>query len=447
MSEKDRERISALAALARSASNAPPPPLAMVEEAEGAAPLPPAEVVVPPTSPRTAAAALRGFLPYGEDLAKQDRYTSYLQSQTYNTKTPNPTLRQGTVEQINKELTDFAAAARIFKPMSHVMSSRFTSGSASLAVSDMKEAKPGLHIYDAEKAKAEMAKPRLAEVEVQKELSPREQAAANGMWGKMTRTVAPFYPVKLLCKRFGVQDPHPEGEPKNAGGDDGPDGAFAGIPLPKNDASWEEKFIYKPSDQKLGDDAPDTQEEGERRPRTLAEVGMAEDANQGRDTLTYTKPSIDIFKAIFASDEEDSDDDEADAAPTAAALVIARYPAPPSDPYPVKQPRFSGDDALKPVSSAGTPNGKPKDKEKKEKKRKDKRKGVLSFDLGEDEKEAEDRESKRSKNKDRLKRPDERLSEKGVSLAVPTEEAEGEWVEKSAVAARLPARKGAADFM
>ena len=37
---------------------------------------------------------------------------------------------------------------------------------------------------------------------------------------------------------------------------------------------------------------------------------MAEDVNQGRDTLSYTKPSIDIFKAIFASDDEDDDEEE-----------------------------------------------------------------------------------------------------------------------------------------
>ena len=46
-----------------------------------------------------------------------------------------------------------------------------------------------------------------------------------------------------------------------------------------------------------------------RGPRDLANVGLGEDETQGRDTLTYERPAMDVFKAIFASDDEDSDDD------------------------------------------------------------------------------------------------------------------------------------------
>ena len=45
---------------------------------------------------------------------------------------------------------------------------------------------------------------------------------------------------------------------------------------------------------------------------------MAEDVNQGREILTYTKPSIDIFMAIFASDDEDDDESDDDEAPSRA---------------------------------------------------------------------------------------------------------------------------------
>ena len=44
-------------------------------------------------------------------------------------------------------------------------------------------------------------------------------------------------------------------------------------------------------------------------PRSLDNVGLGEDESQGRDTLTYVRPSMDIFKAIFANDDE-SDDEE-----------------------------------------------------------------------------------------------------------------------------------------
>jgi G patch domain-containing protein 1 len=39
-------------------------------------------------------------------------------------------------------------------------------------------------------------------------------------------------------------------------------------------------------------------------------IGLGEDDSQGRDTLTYEKPAMDIFKAIFASDDEDSDGED-----------------------------------------------------------------------------------------------------------------------------------------
>ena len=45
-------------------------------------------------------------------------------------------------------------------------------------------------------------------------------------------------------------------------------------------------------------------------PRDLANIGLGEDETQGQDTLTYERPSMDIFKAIFASNDEDSDDEQ-----------------------------------------------------------------------------------------------------------------------------------------
>ncbi|KNE57874.1 hypothetical protein AMAG_04719 [Allomyces macrogynus ATCC 38327] len=44
-----------------------------------------------------------------------------------------------------------------------------------------------------------------------------EQAAAMGQFGQLTRSVHTFYPTRLLCKRFGVQNPHPTGAPASEG--------------------------------------------------------------------------------------------------------------------------------------------------------------------------------------------------------------------------------------
>ncbi|WVR08224.1 hypothetical protein IAU60_005271 [Kwoniella sp. DSM 27419] len=464
MSEKDKERLASIAA---SAQTGPPPVLKMEEAVKEVLPaLPATEVIIPPLSPRTAGAALRGFIPYGDDPARQDRYKSYLGSQTYNTTTPNPVLKVGSFEEINKELQDFAASARIFRPMSYAMSNRFTAGSSSLAASDLKQAKPGLHIFDAEKAKAEMAKPEAAtEVEVRKDLTPREMAAKNGMYGKMTRETKSFYPVKLLCKRFGVQDPHPEGDPgrpqdKGAGND-----RLEAAPLPTNDASWESKFIHKPADDKAanGQETPQPAVDGPgRKPTSLAEVGMADDVNQGRDTLTYTKPSIDIFKAIFASDDEDEDEeDEAGLGqrdtglgqvqttePSAQDSVMAKATVldKPLDPYPVKEEGPVDLASFKPVFTLRREEAE-KPKKKKDKDKGKKRKGVLSFDVGDDGDGEGDEGEKVEKRKKKERKVEPAKEAEAGQRDNGAEEAEGEWVEKPSVMPRLVGRKGAADYM
>lgn len=440
MSVKDRERLEAIAAQARQAA-APPPTLSMEAEPE----VPPeraTEIFIPPLSPRTASSALQGFMPYSDDLEKQERYRSYLVSQQHNTKHPNPRLLPSTsVDEVNKELAAFAASARIFKPMSYAMSSRFTSGSSALAASDMKQAKPGLHLFDASKG-PQFAK-ATTEVEVAQELTPREQAAKDGRYGALTRVVKDFYPVKLVCKRFHVADPHPEGPPEGSGASTPKAGYGFDSALPRNDAAWESHFIHQPGTDKENT-SPPPEETGERVPRTIAEVGMADDINQGRDILTYTKPSIDIFKAIFASDDEDDDDEEDEAPPTAVAVVDLK----PMDPYPVDDKPLDYA-TFKPVfrragGTAGAGGDKEEEKaEKKKKKDKKKRKGVLSFDIGEDE---EDVPREKPKKKARAKREEDEWVEKvPTSSSAPPAPPASKGATNDYETSRH-GRKGAADF-
>jgi G patch domain-containing protein 1 len=181
-----------------------------------------------------------------------------------------------------------------------------------------------------------------AEPQVKTFNNPREEAAANGVYGSLTREVKMFYPEKLLCKRFGVQNPHPEGDPGKGESGSGSRGGSVvdNAPMPTNDASWTDAFIHKGADvPSAGGSAKEEEEEGERRPKTIGEVGMADDVNQGRDTLSYTKPNIDIFKAIFASDDE-SDEEEEDEGKAASNGVKLAGPGVVSrstvgeDPYP-----------------------------------------------------------------------------------------------------------------
>lgn len=444
MSEKEKERLASILAAVK---EGPPPALLATESKEedrSHAPMAADEVNIPPLSPRTASSALRGYMPYNDDLEKQERYRTYLVSQTYNTKEPNPSFKPGaSFDAINKELDDFAASARIFKPMAFAMSSRFTSGSTSLAASDLKQAKPGLHIYDAAKAQTEFEKPKEIEPETKKALTPREQAADKGMYGRVTREVAEFYPVKLLCKRFGVADPHPEGKPEATNTSTStPGNGLEGAPLPKNDASWESAFVHQGAEEKDPSSTADEDAEVERAPRSIAEVGMAGDANQGRDTLTYTKPTIDIFKAIFASDDEDDSDDEdevVDVKPVIPVVPKAKV----ASPTKMKEKPLAAEDlaAFKPVYRKA-PEQSAAEADKKKKKDKKKRKGVLSFDVGDEGEEDASAVDRRKKRK-------ERETHATVVAEQPSNGHEEEqWVEKTGIPiSRAAHRKGAADFM
>lgn len=431
-------------------------------------------VLVPPLSPRTASAALKGFIPFGDDLAKQDRYKSYLVSQTHNTTEPNPKLLPGRpVNEVNKELSDFSKSAAMFKPMSFAMANRFTTSTAN--AQDVLQPKPGLHIPDPDKLDEWLDKSK-TQPEVKEILTPRQEAAKAGMYGKMTRTEENWAPNKLLCKRFGVADPYPDGLPgattqESAGPAGGTLGTRPLLTAPGQDVAWQNKFINVPlpesgsstgTDSGAGGNAP-------RQPKSLAEVGLADDENQGRDTLTYKKPEIDIFKAIFADDDDDDDDEDKDdkrPIPRATSIIVPSSKLQQAAAMPLiedssqLQSRASSDAGTDPASyrpvfarpstkrdiddaqldsvsngnSANAEGGKVK-KSKKDKKDKKANKILMSFDVGEDEDDASmERKSK--------KRRDKQSKSTG-------HEDEDLWVEKEVIVDTLPLskRKRAEDFL
>ncbi|KAJ9118205.1 hypothetical protein QFC22_004111 [Naganishia vaughanmartiniae] len=454
-------------------------------------------VVVPPLSPRTASAALKGFVPFADDPAKQERYKSYLVSQTLNTADPNPRLLPGRpVNEVNKELSDFSKSASMFKPMSFAMANRFTS--STMSVADLVQPKPGLHIPDPDKLD-EWKDTSKTESEVKEVLTPRQEAARAGMYGKMTRTEDKWAPNKLLCKRFGVADPYPDGLPgttaaattaKRDGQAMPAGGTFGTRPLltaaAGQDVAWQDKFTNVSSTATATEEASSLTAAGDgsgpRQPKTLAEVGLADDVNQGRETLTYKKPEIDIFKAIFADDDDDGDDDDGDddggeeRNDTDSRLGMAAVPPPsklhqpslslPSanelnsvtntttdDSYAPYRPVF----ALPPATkrdrddiengssgakdrSRDTDGGKSK-KVKRGKKDKKANKILMSFDVGDDDGEEDEGMGKHSRDGDKSKKEKTRREE-GI-------EEEQEWIEKEIVipSTTTSKRKRAEDFL
>ncbi|KAK7223525.1 hypothetical protein V2G26_011528 [Clonostachys chloroleuca] len=148
---------------------------------------------IPKLNDQTARAALSRSAggPYADDELKRSRYKAYLESQA-SPHAPLPTKAQDMDDgTFLKEINEFYNCARIFKPMTGFMASRFTtakiiapSTSASNEQGEQLLSKPPPKVGD-----------------------PAEEAAKMGMFGSMTRSSEMFYPTRLLCKRFNVKAP------------------------------------------------------------------------------------------------------------------------------------------------------------------------------------------------------------------------------------------------
>ena len=134
---------------------------------------------------------LRG-MPYSDDIEKLKRYRSFLQSSAGLISDTNGLPSELQKSTVQNEHQEFAQTAKVFQPISSMMATRFTSSSAmpeksvdQLQLEPMSSERPSLD------SNADSA----------------EAAAKSGMYGTMTRSTLDFYPTRLVCKRFGVQQP------------------------------------------------------------------------------------------------------------------------------------------------------------------------------------------------------------------------------------------------
>ncbi len=311
---------------------------------------------VPVLDPSLASSALRGFIPFGTEPAKQERYKQYLQSQVDRSGDGLQIPDGMDAEQATRELEEFHKSATIFRPMNTAMAGRFVSSSSTAAAKEFESPRPGLHQPTPASAKQPEA---AAAVEPEEAPAPEQEVRAEATIrvGSSQRIIQTWIPEKLLCKRFGVPDPHPNMRDAQ-GGEDGEDasdraqfsaadgGPSHGKRKPAAGAAmatWEankrsiQAMVQErgwaqaapdPVPQAFGGDAT-SQAASATAARPLDQVGLGNDATQGRDTLTYVKPSMAVFKAVFASDDEDSEAEEGGApeakaaGPNAAAEVAA----------------------------------------------------------------------------------------------------------------------------
>lgn len=308
----------------------------MKKTAEKPPPPTPSIVEVPRTDPAVAKAALMGFQPFQQDPVKQARYSVYLHLQAATNQTLPPQLQplsNQTIEEFNVELQSFAKAAQIFKPMSMAMASRFKSSTLNEALDVVQE---GLYQPPAGAYQEKGKETETEENNVMVEESPKEHAARVGMFGKLTREEKPWLPAKLLCKRFGVKVPEVVmDDPANQMDiDERPmttslPGVGEGLPIPNHDQNVSAGSL-EPVRAIAASDSAGLANMSEGR-RDLNNIGLGEDDQQGKDILTYERPTMDIFKAIFASDEEDSDVSDDEGKPN--RLTLAKEEAPQSSKF------------------------------------------------------------------------------------------------------------------
>ncbi|KAF8418027.1 hypothetical protein EV426DRAFT_681220 [Tirmania nivea] len=301
MSPAARERIAAATGksnLPQALNEAPPP---------GYTPSSPADLV-PILSQTVALSALNGgFMPYADDMEKRGRYRKFLEIQAgLREGLPDKKPRMSNGDWVN-ELNEFANCARIFKPASGMISSRFTSSTSVMSQIKTDEgvvpANPDSLIHRPQK----------------KEPSAAEQAAKIGMYGGLTRTIEEFWPTRLLCKRFNVRQPkHVESASNNESS------AKPGFGVPTHfDAST---FMQQPT-QPSGESSIRPQPP-QRGPKELisrsditemirevkrdtnyvlpkaAETAVQVDMGKN-EALEGERAADDVFKAIFGDDDDD----------------------------------------------------------------------------------------------------------------------------------------------
>lgn len=210
------------------------------------------------------------------------------------------------IEDFNAELEGFEKAARIFKPMSAAMANRFRTSSGVETTAQPQEGlyQPTDEAYAQHEAKTRASLTEKMEVEE----TPKEHAAKMGMFGAMTREQTDWVPAKLLCKRFRV--PPPKLTASDTREEDSNANQFSSsssYPVPPL-ASMEIDTAIQGDHIRVipAESAGSGDGSGK---RDMANIGLGEDDSQGHETLTYERPAMDIFKAIFASDEEGSDDE------------------------------------------------------------------------------------------------------------------------------------------
>ncbi|NXW82256.1 GPTC1 protein, partial [Alopecoenas beccarii] len=266
------------------------------------------------------------FKPFAKNPEKQKRYENFVKS-----------LKQGEKDKLEhhldpnmtewergREQEEFFRAAMFYKSSNSMLSSRFTRAK-----------------YEDDVDKVEVPRDQ------ENDIDDKEAAVKMNMFGKLTRDKFEWHPEKLLCRRFNVPDPYPDssivGLPK-VKRDKYSVFNFLTVPepttsvtQPPNETIQQNNSLNKPkkpsrwdvsdkekekkdsisefislarskADAQQQPPAPATEERGTGPSETLP----TEVTNEDKDQEEESRPSMDLFKAIFvsSSDEKSSSSEE-----------------------------------------------------------------------------------------------------------------------------------------
>ncbi|VBB80122.1 Putative protein of unknown function [Podospora comata] len=245
---------------------------------------------VPKLDKETAVAAIsRGVssgAPYADDEKKRARYIAFLEYQAGFKPTPGTQPPKLNSEDWLRELTEFYNCARIFKPMTGFMASRFTTSSTT---------KPG--------SRGEAGQKDILSKPPPKPQDPAEEAAKLGMFGPMTRSVTDFYPTRLLCKRFNVRPPEHVQPDEEHSTKQAPGGSSRFDVYP-------DQPVFRPEILTTGGGVGISREssngDGSGKSTPAPEPAMVIDPSRN-EALEGKRAGEDVFKAIFGDSDEDDD--------------------------------------------------------------------------------------------------------------------------------------------
>jgi G patch domain-containing protein 1 len=231
--------------------------------------------------------------------------------------------------QITKETNILPPKApSVYRPMPSMIATRFTSG-GSLTGHVLSKPEGGLNVkpiipvLQFQKSETDSAKGDV--------IPTAESAARMNMFGPLTRMKVDFYPNRLLCKRFNVANPHPHykaekvtGKTEKGQRDVLSKETFDDIIKQSSIDNFAGLGRRELSDTVLQGSATNSnRNENEDLQQGLQAqhyVKQPENEDKDDEVLNYTRPDMDIFKAIFGEGDSETDD-----RPSAQKLKVSRY--------------------------------------------------------------------------------------------------------------------------